>query len=181
MWFSFKEIGSSVSSNTWVRQTQSSILWSEIYIFKKWCLTRVLLSLNRCHSSNDKHRVGTTDTYLTKLLLYCDQHQWKNDTILCRISTCDAWHFVGEVALFQVLKMCRQSLSSWCQGTVVPGLSFSLEKTCANGSKNSQISAKLMVTFILFKLVYSFTDNVHDFFILKFDSLVSKTYVQRFF
>lgn len=51
--------------------------------------------------------------------------------ILCSISTCDAGHFVGEVALLQILKMSHQPLSSRRQGAVVPRLSFSLEDAYA--------------------------------------------------
>lgn len=56
--------------------------------------------------------------------MYCDF-----SLFLCRVSTCDTGHFVGEVALLQILKMSHQPLSSRRQRAVVPGLSFSLEHT----------------------------------------------------
>lgn len=42
-----------------------------------------------------------------------DTHQIKDSPdklLFLRISTCDAGHFVGEVALLQILKMSRQPL-----------------------------------------------------------------------
>lgn len=66
------------------------------------------------------YRIRAADTYQTK--------DAPDKLLFFRISTCDAGHFVGEVALLQIFKMSRQPLPPWRQGAVVPGLSFALEK-----------------------------------------------------
>lgn len=91
--------------------------------------------LTQTHSSSSNYGYfRATEFYdIAKIFMFRSQKQQRNSTnVLCKISTCDTRHLVGEVALLQILKMSRQPLPPRCQRAVVPCLPFALQHKMRN-------------------------------------------------
>lgn len=82
--------------------------------------------------------------------------------IPCGISTCDSGHFVGEVALLQILKMSSEPLPPRRQRAVVPGLSFELEKNVCSHVTAKHLHLLCPNVFIVLLRVCVFAVKVHS-------------------
>lgn len=104
---------------------------------------------NFLSSFNPPNYAWLRATEFHNILKYCcftakNNCEGNSPNILCKINTCDARHFVGEVALLQILKVSRQPLPPRRQCAVVPRLSFAL----ANKQKTvSQCQDKVLLSF----------------------------------
>lgn len=89
-------------NNTGARQTPSIHPSIEYPLLRTEALSLVLPSCNCGLVSPMAYRIRGADTHQIK--------DSPDKLLFLRISTCDAGHFVGEVALLQILKMSRQPL-----------------------------------------------------------------------
>lgn len=72
------------------------------------CFLFPFLTQTQSSFSNYGYFRATEFYDVSKIFIFRSQKQQQNSTnVLCNISTCDARHLVGEVALLQILKMSR--------------------------------------------------------------------------